>query len=71
MSCFNDEEVRMVFKRMVLLISSVFILVASGCVSIPAASENSLAVARQFAPPANKARIYVARLDQFGGEELC
>lgn len=56
----------MLLNRSVGLITLVFILVSSGCASAPMAPDNVQVVVRQFAPPANKARIHVVRPEQFG-----
>jgi hypothetical protein len=53
-------------KRSVAMITLWFILVASGCASVPMAPDNVQTIGRQFAPPANKARIHVVRPGQFG-----
>ncbi len=53
-------------KQLMLPIVFLLGLLMPSCASLPLAPESLQTVVRQFAPPANKARIHVVRPEQFG-----
>ena len=54
------------FKKFLVSIALVCVLVVSGCVSVPMASKSSDAQAKLFTPAPDKATVYIYRNEVFG-----
>lgn len=56
-----------VIKRILVVLASLALLALGGCASVPMASPQQDAAAKQFTVPAGQSRIYLYRNETFGG----
>ena len=53
-------------KRLLAVVSAALVLLLSGCASVPMASMELDAKAKEFTPPPNRASLYIYRNENFG-----
>jgi PBP1b-binding outer membrane lipoprotein LpoB len=62
----HNETGGSMFKKLLAAVVLVGVLVMSGCASVPMASKSADVQAKQFAPAADKATVYIYRNESFG-----